>query len=420
MVRRRRAVALEDERVGALARLGVMRASARVKPCELCGLSCANSPRVRKRSSERYRHRECPTSGESDVREESERVSARDAERDAVDIRDANDDDGRSSDVIRGRHDVDDVDDDDKINAEVRDDDEGSRSRAMERPRARDVDERERERGGFLSHFDVDAHSRDRTTSGGRLQFVVRAIESAFAIAFAFVVVVVVVGEAIEGASVARAAIAGATMLVVVVVEVANALDDFDVTSRMSITFRRQALAIANKVRDGFKAMKAWAKARESERRGDANKRLDDAFNVRRATCERTNGMSIDDLASAEALEREANIESPRARTRTTPSARAFDGERLDVVERLTEEKRAIERAKDEALTRLDEATVTIEFLRDALEAVDDARAREKRRLVELERRAAEDERTVKLLADRVRVRERHLASVEPWMCVDQ
>ena len=409
MVRRRRAVALEDERVGALARLGVMRASARVKPCELCGLSCANSPRVRKRSSERYRHRECPTSGESDVREESERVSARDAERDAVDIRDANDDDGRSSDVIRGRHDVDDVDDDDKINAEVRDDDEGSRSRAMERPRARDVDERERERGGFLSHFDVDAHSRDRTTSGGRLQFVVRAIESAFAIAFAFVVV----GEAIEGASVARASVARAMCLVVVG---GGMLDDFDVTSRMSITFRRQALAIANKVRDGFKAMKALAR----ERRGDANERLDDAFGVRRATCERTNGMSIDDLASAEALEREANIESPRARTRTTQCARAFDGERLDVVERLTEEKRAIERAKDEALTRLDEATVTIEFLRDALEAVDDARAREKRRLVELERRAAEDERTVKLLADRVRVRERHLASVEPWMCVDQ
>lgn len=409
MVRRRRAVALEDERVGALARLGVMRASARVKPCELCGLSCANSPRVRKRSSERYRHRECPTSGESDVREESERAVARDAERDADDIRDANDDDGRSSDVIRGRHDVDDVDDDDKINAEVRDDDEGSRSRAMERPRARDVDERERERGGFLSHFDVDAHSRDRTTSGGRLQFVVRAIESAFAIAFAFVVV----GEAIEGASVARASVARAMCLVVVG---GGMLDDFDVTSRMSITFRRQALAIANKVRDGFKAMKALAR----ERRGDANERSDDAFNVRRATCERTNGMSIDDLASAEALEREANIESPRARTRTTPSARAFDGERLDVVERLTEEKRAIERAKDEALTRLDEATVTIEFLRDALEAVDDARAREKRRLVELERRAAEDERTVKLLADRVRVRERHLASVEPWMCVDQ
>lgn len=87
---------------------------------------------------------------------------------------------------------------------------------------------------------------------------------------------------------------------------------------------------------------------------------------------------------------------------------RLLDDQR-DRVQRLTDEKR-------DAESMLEEASETIEFLRDALQSVDEARASDKRRLVNLERKLARDAHTVKTLAKRVRSKETDLAAAEPWM----
>jgi prefoldin subunit 5 len=55
------------------------------------------------------------------------------------------------------------------------------------------------------------------------------------------------------------------------------------------------------------------------------------------------------------------------------------DADAQERIERLTAEKRAAERANEEANAMLSEASKTIEALRDALEATDAARARRRR-----------------------------------------
>lgn len=99
---------------------------------------------------------------------------------------------------------------------------------------------------------------------------------------------------------------------------------------------------------------------------------------------------------------------SPAPRLGESELQRLLDDQR-DRVQRLTDEKR-------DADSMLEEASETIEFLRDALQSVDEARASDKRRLVELERKLARDAHTVKTLAKRVRSKETDLAAAEPWM----
>ena len=99
---------------------------------------------------------------------------------------------------------------------------------------------------------------------------------------------------------------------------------------------------------------------------------------------------------------------SPAPRLGESELQRLLDDQR-DRVQRLTDEKRDTE-------SMLEEASETIEFLRDALQSVDEARASDKRRLVELERKLARDAHTVKTLAKRVRSKETDLAAAEPWM----
>ena len=108
--------------------------------------------------------------------------------------------------------------------------------------------------------------------------------------------------------------------------------------------------------------------------------------------------------------------ETPRGGPSPSPSPRLGESElqrllddQCDRVQRLTEEKR-------DAESMLEEASETIEFLRDALQSVDEARASDKRRLVDLERKLARDAHTVKTLAKRVRSKETDLAAAEPWM----
>lgn len=108
--------------------------------------------------------------------------------------------------------------------------------------------------------------------------------------------------------------------------------------------------------------------------------------------------------------------ETPRGGPSPSPSPRLGESElqrllddQRDRVQRLTEEKR-------DAESMLEEASETIEFLRDALQSVDEARASDKRRLVDLERKLARDAHTVKTLAKRVRSKETDLAAAEPWM----
>jgi len=99
--------------------------------------------------------------------------------------------------------------------------------------------------------------------------------------------------------------------------------------------------------------------------------------------------------------------ETPRRSPAPTPTASPFRGD--EEIRRLAEEKRQAE-------TMLSEASETIEFLRDALQSVDEARASDRRRLVELERKLAKDSHTVKALSKRVRSKEIDLAAAEPWM----
>ena len=99
---------------------------------------------------------------------------------------------------------------------------------------------------------------------------------------------------------------------------------------------------------------------------------------------------------------------SPAPRLGESELQRLLDDQR-DRVQRLTDEKR-------DADSMIEEASETIEFLRDALQSVDEARASDKRRLVELERKLARDAHTVKTLAKRVRSKETDLAAAEPWM----
>ena len=99
---------------------------------------------------------------------------------------------------------------------------------------------------------------------------------------------------------------------------------------------------------------------------------------------------------------------APAPRLGESELQRLLDDQR-DRVQRLTDEKRDTE-------SMLEEASETIEFLRDALQSVDEARASDKRRLVELERKLARDAHTVKTLAKRVRSKETDLAAAEPWM----
>jgi hypothetical protein len=99
--------------------------------------------------------------------------------------------------------------------------------------------------------------------------------------------------------------------------------------------------------------------------------------------------------------------DTPRRSPAPTPTASPFRGE--EEIRRLAEEKRQAE-------TMLAEASETIEFLRDALQSVDEARASDRRRLVELERKLAKDSHTVKALSKRVRSKEIDLAAAEPWM----
>lgn len=108
--------------------------------------------------------------------------------------------------------------------------------------------------------------------------------------------------------------------------------------------------------------------------------------------------------------------ETPRGGPSPSPSPRLGESElqrllddQRDRVQRLTEEKR-------DAESMLEEASETIEFLRDALQSVDEARASDRRRLVDLERKLARDAHTVKTLAKRVRSKETDLAAAEPWM----
>ncbi len=99
---------------------------------------------------------------------------------------------------------------------------------------------------------------------------------------------------------------------------------------------------------------------------------------------------------------------SPSPQLGESELQRLLDDQR-DRVQRLTDEKR-------DAESMLEEASETIEFLRDALQSVDEARASDKRRLVNLERKLARDAHTVKTLAKRVRSKETDLAAAEPWM----
>ena len=99
--------------------------------------------------------------------------------------------------------------------------------------------------------------------------------------------------------------------------------------------------------------------------------------------------------------------DTPRRSPAPTPTASPFRGD--EEIRRLAEEKRQAE-------TMLAEASETIEFLRDALQSVDEARASDRRRLVELERKLAKDSHTVKALSKRVRSKEIDLAAAEPWM----
>jgi hypothetical protein len=101
----------------------------------------------------------------------------------------------------------------------------------------------------------------------------------------------------------------------------------------------------------------------------------------------------------------------------STPSPyRVSDAERDVVVERLTEEKQRLAAEKRDADALLDEASETIAFLRDALQAVDDARASDRRRLVELERKLSRETHNVKALSRRVKSKETAMAAAEPWM----
>lgn len=101
----------------------------------------------------------------------------------------------------------------------------------------------------------------------------------------------------------------------------------------------------------------------------------------------------------------------------STPSPyRVSDAERDVVVERLTEEKQRLTIEKRDADALLDEASETIAFLRDALQAVDDARASDRRKLVELERKLSRETHNVKALSRRVKSKETAMAAAEPWM----
>lgn len=101
----------------------------------------------------------------------------------------------------------------------------------------------------------------------------------------------------------------------------------------------------------------------------------------------------------------------------STPSPyRVSDAERDVFVERLTEEKQRLTAEKRDADALLDEASETIAFLRDALQAVDDARASDRRKLVELERKLSRETHNVKALSRRVKSKETAMAAAEPWM----
>lgn len=101
----------------------------------------------------------------------------------------------------------------------------------------------------------------------------------------------------------------------------------------------------------------------------------------------------------------------------STPSPyRVNDAERDVAVERLTEEKQRLTAEKRDADALLDEASETIAFLRDALQAVDDARASDRRKLVELERKLSRETHNVKALSRRVKSKETAMAAAEPWM----
>ena len=99
--------------------------------------------------------------------------------------------------------------------------------------------------------------------------------------------------------------------------------------------------------------------------------------------------------------------ETPRLSPPSAPSPR--ERAEAEQIRRLAQEKR-------EAEQMLEEASVTIEFLRDALQSVDDARASDRARVSELERKLARESRSVQKLSRRVAASERERANAEPWM----